>query len=262
MEIVVIGSGSSGNTTYIKGSSATILIDAGISLRQIKSRLKENGIENVKYDGLIITHEHTDHAKYIASILKNNDMPLYINEKSYLSLNPDIFNNIKNLNHVFVSPFETIKINDMEIEFIPLSHDTRECLGIIIRENDKKIVYIADTGYLDTEYRTILSDANCYLFEANYDPGMEMNSNRTQILKNRVLGDLGHLSNEDSAVNLCYLITNRTKNICFIHRSRECNDLELLKETVFRVFNDFSIDVSNIEFDYAEQFSQTRIIEV
>lgn len=262
MEIVVIGSGSSGNTTYIKGSSATILIDAGISLRQIKSRLKENGIENVKYDGLIITHEHTDHAKYIASILKNNDMPLYINEKSYLSLNPDIFNNIKNLNHVFVSPFETIKINDMEIEFIPLSHDTRECLGIIIRENDKKIVYIADTGYLDTEYRTILSDANCYLFEANYDPGMEMNSNRTQILKNRVLGDLGHLSNEDSAVNLCYLITNRTKNICFIHRSRECNDLELLKETVFRVFNDFSIDVSNIEFDYAEQFSQTRTIEV
>ena len=262
MEIVVIGSGSSGNTTYIKGSSATILIDAGISLRQIKSRLKENGIEDVKYDGLLITHEHIDHTKYITSILKNNDMPLYINEKSYLSLNPDIFNNIKNMNHVFVNPFEKIKINDMEIEFFPLSHDTRECLGIIVRENGKKVVYVADTGYLETDYRTILKDADCYLFEANYDPGMEMNSNRTQMLKNRVLGDLGHLSNEDSAVNLSYLITERTKSICFIHRSRECNSLDILKETVFRVFNDFSIDVDKITFDYAEQFSQTRIIEV
>ena len=262
MEIVVIGSGSSGNSTYIKGSSATIMIDAGISLRQVKSRLKENGIEDVKYDGLIITHEHSDHVQYICSVLKNNDMPLYINEKSYLSLNPDIFNNIKNLNHVFINPFEKIKINDMELEFIPLSHDTRECLGIIVREDGKKVVYIADTGYLDTEYRTILAGADCYLFEANYDPGMEMNSNRTQILKNRVLGDLGHLSNEDSAVNLSYLITEKTKNICFIHRSRECNSLDLLKETVFRVFNDFSINVDNITFDYAEQFSQTRIIEV
>ena len=262
MEIVVIGSGSGGNSTYIKGISATIMIDAGISLRQVKTKLSENGITNPKIDALIITHEHTDHTKDMQSIIKHFNMPYYINEKSFFSLGSAVFNNIKNEEHIFINPFEKITINGMELEFIPLSHDARECLGIIIKEYDKKIVYIADTGYVDMEYRSILKDANCYLFEANYDPTMEMDSNRPQLLKNRVLGDRGHLSNEDSAVNLSYLITDKTKNIIFIHRSRDCNTLEVLKETVFSVFDAYSIDVSKITFDYAEQFSQTRVIEV
>ena len=262
VEIVVIGSGSGGNATYIKGKSATIFIDAGITLKQVKNKLSENGIDNPKIDGLIITHEHTDHTKCMQAIINHYKMPYYINEKSFFSLGSEIFSNIKNLEHTFINPFEKIKINDMELEFVPLSHDARECLGIIINEYDKKIVYIADTGYVDMEYRTILSGADCYLFEANYDPSMEMESNRPQNLKNRVLGDRGHLSNEDSAVNLSYLITNKTKNIIFIHRSRDCNTLDILKETVFNVFDAYSIDTTNIEFDYAEQFSQTRTIEV
>ena len=262
MEIVVIGSGSGGNCTYIKGRSATILIDAGIALKQVKTKLSENGIGNPKIDGLIITHEHTDHTKCIQAVVNNYNIPFYINEKSFFSLGSDVFSNVKNLEHVFINPFESIKINDMELEFIPLSHDARETLGIIIKEDDKKIVYVADTGYLDMEYRNMLSGANCYLFEANYDPSMEMESNRPQLLKNRVLGDRGHLSNEDSAVNLSYLITDKTTNIIFIHRSRDCNTLDILKETVFNVFEAYSIDTSDITFDYAEQFVQTRVIEV
>ncbi|MBP5444665.1 MAG: MBL fold metallo-hydrolase [Acholeplasmatales bacterium] len=262
MKIIVLGSGSKGNSTYIIGSSATIIIDAGISFKQFKKRLNDSGIETINPDALLITHEHGDHTGNMCSLLNKLNVNYYINERSYLSLSPDIYHNIKNLNHTFVSPFEKIKINDMEIEFIPLSHDTVECLGMVIKENDKKVVYIADTGYLDSEYRPILEGANCYLFEANYDPEMEMNSNRCQRLKNRVLGDRGHLSNEDSAVNLSYLITDKTKNIVFIHRSQECNSLDVLKETVFRVFNDFSIDVDKIVFDYAEQDYPSRIIEV
>ena len=262
MEIIVVGSGSKGNSTYIKGESATILIDAGFSFKQFKGRLKEFDITDIKLDGILITHEHGDHVGNLCSMLKNVDTKFYINERSFLSLAPEIYHNVKNLNHTFINPFEKIKINDMEIEFIPLSHDTVECLGIIIKENNKKIVYIADTGYLDSEYRPILEGADCYLFEANYDPLMEMNSARCQRLKNRVLGDRGHLSNEDSAVNLSYLITDKTKNIIFIHRSQECNDIDTLKETIFRVFNDFSIDISKIEFDYAEQDYPSRKIEV
>ena len=262
MEIIVVGSGSKGNSTYIKGRSATILIDAGFSYRQLKKRLQDKNVNNINLDGVIITHEHTDHVSNLCSVINNIETEVFINERSFLSLKPDIYHNVKNYKHTFVNPFETIKINDLEINFIPLSHDTIECLGIVIKEDGKKVVYIADTGYLDNEYREILLGADCYLFEANYDPSMEMESNRCQMLKNRVLGDRGHLSNEDSAVNLSYLITDKTKTIVFIHRSQECNNLDILKDTVFKVFEDFSIDTDKIKFIYAEQDYPSDVIEV
>ena len=262
MEIIVVGSGSSGNTTYIKGDSATILIDAGISFRQVKQRLESKGVKDFNFDALLITHEHGDHTKYIKSIADNTNVKYYISEKSFYSITPKVFNEIKNIDHEFVKAFGSITINDMVIEFIPLSHDARECFGMVIKEKGKRVVYIADTGYLDSEYRDILNGADCYLFEANHDPLMEMSSNRTQDLKNRVLGDRGHLSNEDSAVNLSYLITDKTKNIVFLHRSKDCNKLDCLKETVFKVFDAYSVDVSKINFDYAEQDYPTNIIEV
>ena len=262
MKIVVIGSGSDGNCTYIKGESATILIDAGISFRQLKAKLAERNITDLKFDALFITHEHGDHTKYIGSIVKNTGVKYYMAEMSYYNVSSSIFSDVKIYEQGFVEPFSSITINDMRISFISLSHDSLECLGLIIEEHNKKLVYVADTGYLSEEYRDALTGANCYLFEANHDPAMEMESNRPQELKNRVLGDRGHLSNEDSAVNLSYLITDKTKNIIFLHRSRDCNSLERLKETVFRVFDAFSIDYKNIEFDYAEQDYPTRLIEV
>lgn len=262
MKIVVVGSGSDGNTTYIKGESATILIDAGISFRQVKAKLLERGITDLKFDGLFITHEHGDHTKYIGSIVKNTGVKYYMAEMSYYNVSSSIFSDVKKYEHGFVEPFSSITINDMKISFIPLSHDSLECLGLIIEEYGKKIVYVADTGYLNEDYRDMLEGADCYMFEANHDPQLEMQSNRPQELKNRVLGDRGHLSNEDSAVNLSYLITDKTKNIIFLHRSRDCNNLDVLKETIFRVFDAFSIDYKKIEIDYAEQNSPTRLIEV
>lgn len=262
MKIVVLGSGSRGNVTYIKGSSAEILIDAGISLREFKRRMEDRGINNYKIDAIFITHEHSDHISDLCSITNHTDAKFYISEKSFYSITPRIFRDVKGLKHEFISPFDSVKINDMKITFIELSHDSSECLGLIIEEDGKKVVYIADTGYVSEEYRDYLVDANCYLFEANHDPLMEMASNRPQYLKNRVLGDIGHLSNEDSAVCLSYLMTKRTTNVIFIHRSHDCNSLECLKETVFKVFETYSLDVTKISFDYAEQDFPTRVIEV
>lgn len=262
MEIVVLGSGSKGNSTYIKGSSAEILIDCGISLKEFKRRMADSGISSYEINAIFITHEHSDHISDLCSLANHTESKYYISEKSFFSITPRIFRDVKGLKHEFISPFGEVVINNMKISFIPLSHDSRECLGLIIEEDGKKIIYIADTGYVNEEYRDILVGANCYLFEANHDPLMEMASNRPQYLKNRVLGDIGHLSNEDSAVALSYLMTDKTTNVIFIHRSHDCNSLDALKETVFKVFETYSLDLSNISFDYAEQDSPTRVIEV
>ena len=262
MRILVIGSGSSGNSTYIECRSANIMIDAGFSNKYINKKLEEYGVYDYVVDGLFITHEHGDHTQGLSSVVKNKKVKYNISQKSFFALSPKYYNDIKDSPHEFIEPFDKVKINDVTITIIPLSHDSVECFGLIIEEDDKKIVYIADTGYVSEDYRDMLSNANCYLFEANHDPLMQMASNRTQELKNRVLGDRGHLSNEDSAVALSYLIGEKTTNILFIHRSRECNNLDILKETIFGVFEAFSIDVNKLEFDYAEQNYPSRFIEV
>ena len=263
MRLCPLFSGSSGNCIYIEFSeNYGILVDVGKSNKQLESAFKVNNINPSNIKAIFITHEHSDHISDLCSLANHTESKYYISEKSFFSITPRIFRDVKGLKHEFISPFDELMINNMKIPFIPLSHDSRECLGLIIEEDGKKVVYISDTGYVNEEYRDILVGANCYLFEANHDPLMEMASNRPQYLKNRVLGDIGHLSNEDSAVALSYLMTDKTTNVIFIHRSHDCNSLDALKETVFKVFETYSLDLSNISFDYAEQDSPTRVIEV
>lgn len=262
MKIVVIGSGSKGNSTYIIGESAKILIDAGFSYKSTMCKLNSVGVDSLDVDALLLTHEHTDHISGLASIISKTNAKYYISEESFINFGHKEYLSVKDKEHCFIQPMSKIQFNDMIIEPFELSHDSKVCLGFIIEEYGKKIVYAADTGFLNQEYYEMLKGADCYLFEANHDPGMQMRSNRPFLLKKRILGDRGHLSNEDSAIALSYLINENTKNVIFVHRSHDCNSVEKLKETVFEVFDEYSVDTSDISFEYAEQDYPSRIIEV
>lgn len=262
MKVVVLASGSLGNATYIMGKKGNILIDAGISRRQILNRLSQVGISSFDANAILITHEHCDHTSQLPGVLGNYDVTYYITEKSFYALNPRIFNGIKDKMHVIINPMETFEIAGIKVSTIDLSHDSMECLGYILEEDGKKVVYVADTGYLHQDYYSMLKGADVYLMEANHDPYLLMNSNRPMLLKKRILGDNGHMSNQDGAAAICYLADNNTKAIFFMHRSKECNDLETLKETVEGVFEDFSLSVNDFDVLYAEQDYPTKIVEV
>lgn len=208
MKVTVIASGSKGNATLIETKNKNMLIDAGITANEIKKRLKKD----VKIDLLFITHAHIDHIKGLKSIVKEYNPSVY-------SRNDEVIEkNICNINY-FNEPY---KLEDLEISFFNLSHDS-DCIGLNIKENDKELVYITDTGYINKKILTSIVNKDMYIIESNHDVKMLMNGKYPFFLQQRILSDKGHLSNKDCSRYLSNIIGNNTKCVILAHLSEENN---------------------------------------
>jgi len=256
MKITVLGSGSKGNCTYIETEETKILIDCGFSFRQVKNRLAVNGIEISNLDGVLVSHEHTDHVSGIPSLLGNVDTKIYANTKTYEGIHRNVMSAINVGNMVYIE--DELVIKDIKITTFRVSHDTNDPVGYIVEHNDKKVVLVTDTGYLPEKLFPLLKDADVYLFESNFEPELLLDSSRPYFLKKRIFGNKGHLSNLEAGVILNNLVTERTKHIVFIHLSRECNtrfDARIIHEDVIEKYNE-------IDIEYSFQDKPTRIINL
>lgn len=262
MKITILASGSKGNCAYIKTNNTSILIDAGISYRQMVLRYEKICDDSFFINGVVITHEHTDHINGIGTLLNRFDVPVFLSENSFNALKPSHHDKFINRKINYINPLECFNIGDIKITPIEMFHDAKETYGYIIESNNKKIVYITDTGYVHKEVYEYIKNADLYVIEANHDPERLMNSDRPIHLKRRILGDKGHLSNQDAIATICYVLGPKTKKIVLAHISSECNCLDALDKTIKDVFNDFSIDNKLYEIIYASQDESTRLIEV
>ena len=232
MEISVLASGSKGNVSYITSYSTKLLIDLGLTLSSIEKKLFDIGVRPNEIDGILLTHTHTDHTSSLKNFIKKYNTKLYLSEKMYNELSKTI-----NLFNYEIIDKEFI-INDINIQVIKLSHDTDDSNGYILESNNKSIVYITDTGYINKKYFKLLTDKDIYVMESNHDIEMLMNGNRPYFLKQRILGDKGHLDNTKSSNYLAQLIGPNTKEVILIHLSEDNNTPELalntLKETLLK----------------------------
>lgn len=262
MKVVVLGSGSKGNCTYIETENTKVLIDAGLSVLQIRSRLKNQGIELSKLDGVFITHEHTDHIKELVSILTKTEATLYIEENTFYEANKKLRGNLVSFPRVFIKADHKYNINDLSVVPMKLSHDTLWCLGYLMKElntdKNNSFASITDTGLIDKKYYKILSFINTILIESNHDPEMLLNSGRPWFLINRILSNNGHMSNAQCVKHLKAFISEHNKNIILGHISEECNDYELAYNYVLNEFKDnrwFNLTV-------ALQYNEHPIIKI
>lgn len=256
MNFQVISSGSKGNLTMINTNEQTILIDAGISLKDLQSRVN---FEINKVDAIFITHEHIDHIKYIESIARNFDATIYMNEDSFNKVKFKYFKDLNGLKFKFIKPNEQIKLNSLKILPINLQHDVECCYGYIIVEDNKAMAYCTDTGFIPLPYIEMLKKVDSIIIEANHDIEMLLHSNRPWHLKNRILSVKGHMSNKicGEIVNKI-LEGNRLKTIVLAHLSEECNTEELAVDTVLE-----NLTYENIpEIYVAKQKEALPIIEV
>lgn len=265
MDVVLLGSGSKGNCTYIRSSNnkTAILIDAGLSYKQYACRLSDRGISNVNsIDGILITHEHSDHVNGLGVMLGKIKTKVFLTKGTYRGFNIRYKDMIGNTEIDYINILDTFIIGDFKITAIPLYHDAFETVGYIIEEDDKKIVYITDTGYVNNNLFDLIRNADLYVIEGNHDPGMLMDSSRTIELKRRVIGNKGHLCNEDSAALFCYVKGSRSKSLVFAHISQECNSIDILENTVKRVFEDFKVNFDDYDICYALQDEPTKVFKI
>ena len=252
MKVVVLSSGSKGNTTYIESNKAKILIDAGNTCKYIINKFEELNINPNELDAILITHTHIDHIGGLKTLIKRINPCVYFTEKMKPYL--EYINNYQIIDN------EQIIIKDMVIDVIKTSHDTEDSVGYIINNNNKSIVYITDTGYINRKYFEILRNRDFYIMESNHDIEMLNNSSYPFATRQRILSDKGHLSNYDSAKYLSNFIGDKTKYIILAHLSHENNTKELAYDTLRQRLDDEKICFNNIII--GKQNEETELIEI
>lgn len=224
-------SGSNGNCYLVKSDAAAILIDAGISGRRILESLKSAGTDPCDLNALLITHEHTDHVRSLRAV--NRKIP---HIRTYA--NSGTWRYIENLvDERQRAVFETggaFTINDIEVRSFRLSHDAAEPVGFSFRGGGKQISILTDTGSLSGDVYNEIGDADLLVLEANHDVEMLKIGRYPLFLKQRILGERGHLSNVDAADALCRLLSEKDKprHVLLAHLSRENNFPEMAYQTV------------------------------
>lgn len=233
MRICSIASGSSGNCTYIGTDNTHILVDAGISCKRIVEGLSKLDLSPKDLDGIFITHEHIDHIAGLGVMSRKFGVPIYgtpgtiegIKRTSSLGkIDVDFFKNVRE--------DEKLLIKEMEINPFKISHDAAQPVGYRVESGTKKAAVATDMGYFDDYTVENLKGVNALVLEANHDVNMLQVGPYPYYLKQRILGNRGHLSNENSGKLLCQIMHDDLKAVSLGHLSKENNMPELAFETV------------------------------
>lgn len=250
MRFTVLASGSKGNTTLIETQGEKYLIDAGLSAKKTIQLLTQNQITIEQIQGIFITHEHGDHVAGIRVLCDRYGVPIYIHERTYAALKTNHRPTTKE--RVMFIETGAHQIGAFQVEAFPLSHDVAYMLGYTFTAQAKKVVYVTDSGYVNQNLDEKLANADAYIFETNHDPEMVRMSGYPFSVQQRILSDVGHLSNEDSARTLARLIGPQTKHVVLAHLSQENNTPDLAKLTVEKIFEQQGVR-KEIELTIAKQ---------
>ena len=254
MKACILATGSKGNSTYIASSSTHILIDLGTTSLYVEKQLKSANIDPKLIEAIVLTHTHIDHVNGIRVFMKKYHPTLYLTEKMYRELKNEF--EIEKYK-IIDSDFD---INDIHFRVFKTSHDAPDSNGYVIENNNRSIVYITDTGYINQKNHSLLKNKNLYRMESNHDIKMLMDGKYPYQLKQRILGDKGHLSNKDSAFYLSKFIGKDTKTVVLIHLSHDNNVPNIALNTLKEELKNNEIDFSNILI--SSQVERTDVIEV
>lgn len=236
----VVASGSKGNATLVGNDKTLILIDMGVSLTTLKDGLNEINKDVKDIQAVFITHDHSDHTKGIK----------YIKDRKFYALQDTLEND-----YLTIVEGDNIEIGNFVITPLLTSHDAINPCGYLIKDDLDMLVYITDTGYIKEEILNKCKNPTYLILESNHDIPMLLKSKRSYRLKSRIMSDVGHLCNEDSAIFASYIVGNKTKELVLAHLSEECNTEEKALKAYEKVFKKMKITTSNIKIRCAKQYS-------
>ncbi len=265
LKICSIASGSSGNCIYIGTDKTHLLLDAGISGRKVEQGLEELGIELSRIDGILITHEHSDHVKGLGVLERKQPMPMYMTQGTAKEL--------AHIAQVGALPWEMLRtvrnteafiIGDIRVLPISVSHDAAEPVAYQFEAEGRRLAVITDLGYYNEEILSSLQDLHTILLEANYDFGMLQSGSYPYPLKQRIRGMKGHLSNEDAGRLVCEIWNGELHHVLLGHLSKENNMPLLAYETVRSelLLSDTPEALSKITIEVLKREEMSSLIQV
>ncbi len=260
INVSVLSSGSSGNSIYISGGKSSILIDAGLSGKEIERRLSKIGVSADSLDAILVTHEHSDHIHGVGVLSRRYDLPVFANELTWQGAEKKL-GKISNSNcQIFKGEF---MIGDLGISPFSISHDASAPVGYIINCANKKIGHATDMGYVSDEIESCLKDLDLLIIESNHDLEMLMSGSYPWPLKNRIRGEKGHLSNDDTADLLPKIIGDNFPRILLAHLSKDNNIPTLAYITAKNNLEDkgFIID-KDLQLDFTYRHKPTELFNV
>ena len=233
MRLCSIASGSSGNCIYLGSESTHVLVDVGISKKRIENGLNSIDMDVKDMDGILITHEHSDHMKGLGVLSRKYHLPIYATRGTIEAIQgmSSIGKMPEGLFHE-VWEDQEFQIKDLTVHPFRISHDAAQPVGYRLNYKEQSVGIATDMGTYDEYTVENLKNLDALLLEANHDVRMLQVGSYPYYLKQRILGKLGHLSNENAGQLLCRLLNDRLKAVFLGHLSKENNSEQLAYETV------------------------------
>lgn len=235
-----LASGSKGNSLYLGGKATRILIDAGISASSLIKRLRSIEVDPASIEAIFITHEHSDHIRGLFAFLEKYPVSIIANIETAKAIARQMKS--KPRFKIFTTE-ESFVFGDFSVHPFSVSHDTLDPVGFTFKVGDIKIGICTDTGHINSSMKKHLEGCNYLYLEANHEPSLVYASKRPPILKKRILGKQGHLSNEDCAYAIAHVMHEGLKHVHLAHLSNECNAEEIAIREVRRRLEEKKIDV-------------------
>lgn len=218
--ISVLGSGSTGNVTFVSDGSVRVLLDAGLACKEIERRLRLFGVSPRHVDAVLVSHEHGDHARGAWRFCSRHRVPLYATEGTYRFM-PRVPE--KEVDWVCVRSGASFKLGRMTVDLFRTPHDASDPVGFRLRRGRLAFGHVTDIGHVSEEVATGLRGCDAILIESNHDLEMLRAGDYPESLKNRVGSRWGHLSNEALARYLERRLPDAVRHLFLAHVSRQNN---------------------------------------
>lgn len=242
MRFSVLASGSTGNSVLVETDQTKVLIDAGLSGKQVEAQLKEVGVDPRSLDAILVTHEHADHIKGVGVLARRYKLPVYTHEKTWGQLDT-LIGEVPEEQKFLFDEGEVRHFADLTIESFGISHDAAFPMGFCFYEGEKKLTLATDTGYVSQRMKEKITGSQAYIFESNHDVEMLRMGHYPWNIKRRILSDVGHLSNEDAAMALSDILQGTGERVYLSHLSQDNNMTELARLTVRNILEENGFDM-------------------
>lgn len=235
MRFSSIGSGSAGNGLLIEQDSTRLLLDCGFGLRDAEQRLARISLTPDQLTGILITHEHEDHAGGVFKLARKYRIPVWLTHGTFRMIERILPTEPLDLR--IIDSHSKFNINEIEVTPFPVPHDAREPVQYTFSNGDKKLGVLTDTGCSTPHIQEMLSCCDALMLECNHDIDMLMNGIYPMSLKQRVSGRLGHLDNVGAANILSKLDNSHLKHIIAAHLSEKNNKPEFAINALSQALN-------------------------